>query len=283
MVEPVAQKPDANDLLSLIPAIRRARGYRLYDGSGRRYLDLYQDGGRSLLGHRPARMGAVLKNLISKGLISDLPSVYVGRLERALLRRFPGFSAARIAASRQAAVELASLFLGRRVEEGMILDPVRPPREAERAPEAELAYWRPFGPPPQPRLRVLLPIVPFAMARAPHLLCFREPPPEGFPPSDCLSPLLLAGALRALHDLESHRLADWYREDLLARAPGWLQRGIYVFSTAPAGGYREIFERFLQAGFLLSPRRDGPSILPAEASPGEVKKMIKLFRENPGK
>ena len=40
------------DLAFTIPPIRRARGYRLYDHRGRRYLDLWQNGGHSLLGHR---------------------------------------------------------------------------------------------------------------------------------------------------------------------------------------------------------------------------------------
>jgi len=59
---------------SLLPVIRRARGYRLYGQDGRRYLDLWQGGGRALLGHRPARVTTVLKNVISTGLVTDLPS-----------------------------------------------------------------------------------------------------------------------------------------------------------------------------------------------------------------
>ena len=35
-----------------VPVIRRARGYRLYGFDGRRCLDLFQDGGRAVLGHR---------------------------------------------------------------------------------------------------------------------------------------------------------------------------------------------------------------------------------------
>ena len=52
-----------SELLEMeIPRIRRARGYRLYDHHGRRYLDLWQNGGRSLLGHRPARQTTLLKD-----------------------------------------------------------------------------------------------------------------------------------------------------------------------------------------------------------------------------
>jgi 4-aminobutyrate aminotransferase-like enzyme len=34
-------------LPSLLPKVRRARGYRLYGEDGRRYLDLWQGGGRA--------------------------------------------------------------------------------------------------------------------------------------------------------------------------------------------------------------------------------------------
>jgi len=82
-----------------MPLIRRARGYRLYDHRGRRYLDLWQNGGRSLLGHRPAGQTTLLKNLLSKGLAADLPSPYTGRLERALAALLPTHGQARVVAS----------------------------------------------------------------------------------------------------------------------------------------------------------------------------------------
>ncbi len=71
-----------------LPLFRRARGYRLYDHSGQRYLDLYQGNGSGLLGHRAFRITTELKDVISRGLISDLPSVYLRRMEKAgLVRR----------------------------------------------------------------------------------------------------------------------------------------------------------------------------------------------------
>ena len=48
-------------LLDEVPRIRRARAFRLYDVTGRRFLDLWQAGGEAILGHRAARTGAALK------------------------------------------------------------------------------------------------------------------------------------------------------------------------------------------------------------------------------
>jgi glutamate-1-semialdehyde aminotransferase len=55
-------------LLDEIPPIRRARGFRLYDGAGRRYLDLWQADGNAILGHRGAGMVTAVKAALDRGL-----------------------------------------------------------------------------------------------------------------------------------------------------------------------------------------------------------------------
>ena len=269
------------ELSSYIPPIRRARGYRLYDHRGRRYLDLWQNDGCSLLGHRGLRLMATLKDLMSRGLLSDLPALQGGHLARALAARLPGYPWVRLARGGQEALALASRFLGRELSAEDVFDPAldTPPGEAPAA------RWRPlldFPSPGRGRPRVLLPVLPFAAAGAPAAACFDAEPPEDFPASEPLSPVLLAGAARSLHDLARHRLPEWYRDDLLAGIPGWSQRGIYLRAECAPERYPRIFQAFLSNGLLLNPRYPGPSLLPGEASPGELAKMIQLFRENPG-
>jgi hypothetical protein len=268
------------DFRHLIPPLRRARGYRLYDHQGRRYLDLWQGGGRVLLGHRSLRLTHLLKDLMSRGLLADLPSLYGGRLERALAALLPGFSQVRIASCLPAALSLVSRFLGREVREEEIRDPAL--EEGEGGSGAEVAWWRPFLEQRAPAARVLLPVLPFAASGAPVAVCFGSPLSEDFPPSEPVSPVLLAGAARSLYDLKRYRRPEWYRDDLLREAAGWSQRGIYLYARCAGEGYGKLFAAFLERGVLLNPRWPGPSILPAEASAGEVAKMIQLFRETPG-
>jgi hypothetical protein len=269
------------ELASLIPPIRRARGYRLYDLRGRRYLDLWQNGGHSLLGHRGLHLMSLLKNLMSRGLLADLPAPQARQLEKALASRMAGYSWVRLARGPREALALASRFLGREVAPSEVFDPaLGPPPDS-----APVARWRPLLDYPSPaagRPRVLLPVLPFAAAGAPAAVCFDAEPPGDFPASEPLSPVLLAGAARCLHDLARHRLPEWYRGDLLACAPGWAQRGIYLRADCGPERYPEVFRAFLEAGVLLNPHYPGPSILPSEASPGELAKMVRLFRENPG-
>ena len=269
------------ELALSIPPIRRARGYRLYDHRGGRYLDLWQNGGRTLLGHRGLKLMSFLKDLMSRGLLADLPALQSRHLEKALAGQLPGYPWVRILRSPEQALHLASLFLGRELASGDVPDPaLGQPGEA-----AEVAWWRPLldYPPAGPRQpRVLLPLLPFGAAGAPAAACFCSAPPEGFPASETISPVLLAGAARCLHDLRRYVVPGWFREDLLEGCPGWKQRGVYLCAECGPERYPQVFSAFLAAGVLLNPGYPGPSILPAEASAGELAKMIQLFRQNPG-
>jgi hypothetical protein len=272
------------ELLRQLPPIRRAREYHLYDVRGRRYLDLWQEGGRCLLGHRPGRLVPVLKAALSKGLLAELPSVYSGRLQAVLARMFPAYRAFYLLPEEAAALQLAAHQLGRPIP-GRVADPVL----AGSAPEQALVRrWRPLQLPPPTsapaaEAEVLLPVLPFGLGPAPVVACLLRDPVPGLPAPAPLSPLLLAGALRSLHDLARLRLPGWLEPDLLAGAPGWRQRGIYVVAGFEERRYPEVFGAFLEAGVLLSPTYPGPSILPCgELSGGELQKMVGLFRRFPG-
>jgi hypothetical protein len=266
------------DLRQRLPVVRRAREYHLYTLSSRRYLDLWQNGGRSLLGHRPGRLTTVLKNTISKGLAADLPSVYAGRLRRLLRQMFPGYGGFRIAGSPEEALQLASLCLGRTVVKEELPDPA-----AGRGGLAhtELSLWRPLLP-DRVSADVLLPVLPFGMGGAPAVVCFRGDLPDGFPGQGPVSGVLLAGLLRCLQELRSFRSPEWLRPDLLAGCSGWRQRGVYVVPDFDLADYERVFDAFLEAGVLLSPEAPYVSILPsADLSKGERGKMIGLFRAFP--
>ena len=268
-----------NELFHLIPLFKRARGYRLYDYKGNTYLDFYQNEGHALLGHRGLRITTVMKDVISKGIITDLPSIHAGRLEKLLMCFFSGISSVRIVSSMERVFELASLYLGRRVERGELYDPALNPQAGT---DSEIAYRRPMIPGPVCQAEVLVPVLPFSMGDSPLAVCFRKALPFGFPESDLISPVILAGAMRSLYGLKKYKTPDWFREDILKGCPGWIQRGIYIVPDFSPEIYKEIFKGFLKGGVLLSPSYPGPSIFPAELSEGEFKKMIKLFKLNPG-
>jgi len=299
--------------MKIVPPIKRARGYRLYDYGGRRYLDLWQNGGLAILGHRFENLTRELKSVLSRGLIFDLPSIYHRRLIRELQKRYSGFNAIYICSTFEQALLILSRFLGQSITETDICDPAK----GESGP---VVYDRPFlgsktvGLKPldsdateteSSTMRALLPIVPFRIGASPVILCLRgEAPGLGVagrgvaraaePASaaarrrdrdkeevSLISPLVLAGVLRSIHSLNRFIPPPWFADPLFDESAEWIQRGPYVIPRFESELYSQVFRHFLSEGVLLSPCYEEPSILPGEASEGELKKMVRLFSENP--
>lgn len=256
--------PNAFDL---IPIIQRARGYRVYDIKGKRYLDLYQDGGHAILGHRPDRVGLALKNTISKGLLSDYPSVYTSRFVRALTSLLPGHSDFRWYCSTENALAAASQHVGRKLALSDVEDPV-----FSHSDQTPAAFWRPFLKPVNSQ--VTFPLLPLAKSWSPTVVAFRERPGDGVLSSDCISGAILSGMCRSVYDLIRYVGAagetDWERFN----SPAWDRKGPYLLPKCDVDRYGIIFERLLQNGIIISPFYPGPSILPGEYSPGEIKRLM---------
>ena len=274
--------------MTLVPPIKRARGYRLYDYRGKRYLDLWQNGGLAILGHRFESLTRELKSVLSRGLIFDLPSIYGQRLIQELQKRYSGFNAIHICSTFEQALRILSRALGQNITETDICDPAK----GESGP---VAYDRPFlgsktvglkpldsdvGKTEGSSIKALLPLVPFRIGASPVILCLRGGV-RGKEEVRVISPLLLAGLLRSIHSLMRFIPPPWFVEPLFGDHAEWIQRGPYVIPRFEFKLYDEVFRSFLSEGILLSPRYEEPSILPGEASEGELKKMVRLFSEIP--
>ncbi len=267
--------------LPALPRIRRARGFRLYDEQGRRYIDLYRDG--ALLGHRSERTLNAMKAALSQGLAARLPSAAEARLESCLARLFPGFPIVRLFASRDGADAAAARWLG--VSAPGILDPALCPSEAAHTRGAALVYWRPFLPAPA-SAGVLLPILPLTVGGSPAAACFPGAARRGAPAGDTIPGVICAAALRALGSLSAPGTEERFEPSdarLVSAFDGrrWARVGPYVRALFPAEDYARVHAEFLRAGVLLAPRYPGPSVLPGECSPGEARLLAELFAGTP--
>lgn len=257
-----------------IPMIRRARGFYLYDHRGRRYLDLWQAGGRAILGHRPGRLVGELKGVMEKGLLFPMPGIYLPRLIRELRRRYPSFGSFWIADQSTVRAGIARYMnCGSRDVE--IADPAL-------GQDGPVVLDRPLLAPEARKetisgADVVLPVVPFALT---HLqpVCFRRQE-SGVEQDQALSGVLLAGILRSLHDLDRLETPDWYDPRLLQGCAAWHQRGFYITPAFDHRAYPGVFARFLDAGVLLAPTPGEPSVLPGVASHGEMTRLLGLFKE----
>jgi hypothetical protein len=265
----------ARDRLRLLPPIRRARLWRLYAedrAAGRpwRFLDLWMDDGRSLLGAKGSGLGAMAKAAIDVGLTRPFPSVREARLERELLRRYPEYASLRLFRDEGRALAAAAAFLA----PGELLPVLRP--FSEFLPEPPSGAARP---------RLAMPRLPCPAALAPAVLLFREAAEAESLRGDLIAPLALACAHRALAELDRFRFdyaeALWKKTDRRL-SPFFERRGPYLYPRADEAGYEAFFRAALSAGVLLSPCLELPSIIPGDFDDGELSKLGAALAVIPG-
>jgi hypothetical protein len=286
---------DGRELLRLTPPVLRARAFRLYTQGGGRLVDLWQEGGRAVLGHNPPAVLRELKNSAERGLFAAFPHPQEGRLLKALSRLLPGRNFRLYAgrASLDRALETAGFP---RDASEPFPDPAFPSPEApDPDHHAGPALWRPFlegtsGPiaapaAPIPATPVLIPVLPWPLS---PLAAALDPALEGrFPPSDIISPVILAAAARAVYDLIASGNRGGrpvypkinralYGRSGQDRRP-WRCRGIYLSPRDPGIVWETLFRRFLEGGFLIPPGPGEPLILPGILSPGEEAKLAALL------
>jgi hypothetical protein len=301
--------------MASLPVVLRARGFRLYTREGGRLVDLWQAGGRAVLGHKPAGILRDLKNCAARGLFASLPHPQERRLSRALSRLFPGrifrFYTDRL--SLYSALEAAGFpgkdpFPDPALLDPALFDPALPGGSSAggNSPRGPV-LWRPFleeapsPDPPEPgACPVLVPLLPWPLA--PRVLAPEAALEDRFPPSEPLPPVLLAAAARSVYELIAAGKRGgrpvYPRINRALYSPGaggpWRRRGIYLNCPAlqtPAGpaaggpsappacpGWESLFRRFLEGGFLIPPGPAEPLILPGILSPGEEAKLAALLQ-----
>ena len=253
-----------------MPPVLRARDFRLYTDGGRRFVDLWQNGGVAILGHTPPSLLRELKNTAGRGLYAPFPHFSEGHLHKALSRIFPGREFRLYAAP--------------------------PPQMESLAAAGTAVLWRPFVDPAAPLVvqqdapPVLIPVVP-------GIPLWRGELPVGFcplaiapgfeaalPPSDFLPPVLLACAARGVYDLIAaapQRARPSYPRiaRALKKSP-WQRRGLYLtlWQNPSPEEWAALFSHFLESGFLLPPVPSQPAILPGILSPGEEAQLAELLK-----
>jgi hypothetical protein len=268
--------PDSQ-LLRLIPAVLRARDFRLYTRAGR-LVDLWQNNGAAILGHTPPSLLREIKNTASRGLYAPFPHFLETRYHKALSCLFP--------------------------DRTFRLYSVPPPELEKLTANGSAALWRPFTDPKKPlgvtdSPRILIPVVPGIQAwRAglPLGLCVLavkenadipqgDLSPGDLSPGDILPPVLLAAAVRGIYDLISaartraNPVYPRITKALKNSGVFWQRKGIYLTprQEPPQTEWAALFRRFMENGFLLPPLGSQPLILPGVLSPGEEAKLASLL------
>jgi len=266
------------ELFRLLPRVLRARDFHLYTDGGKRLVDLWLQGGRAILGHKPPGVLLELKNAAERWLFSPFPHPLERRLTKALAVlcpdrsfRFYNDPLSMFHAIKKALPDECASF-----QAATIPDPAFPDSNAEKA---IVSLWRPFVE-PVPKTPILIPVLPWPLG--PAVLALDKSLDASFPQGELIPPVLLAPAARALYDLAAQIRSRspvrqrYYRVEKVT-AGVWQRRGIYLTTQVEREKYAELFRSFLEAGFLLPPSASEPVILPAAMSKGEETQLAKLL------
>lgn len=284
-------------LVRSLPRIRRCRGWRLYAADGRRFLDLWAEGGRAVMGRKPKGPSLAAKNCIDTGLVSPLPGVWRGRLEKSLLAWKPGYVSACFFPTESEALAALAAFAGSSGARAGNSGPAEGRGGSGSGAELPaVRIERPFGEylehSPAPggigapdsgyalggRVSLALLPLPAGLSFGALLFAdsgeaarFREAPAsatEGLVPE-----FRLAAANRAVADMK--RFAGEYAEPLWARFDCYIdgifeRRGPWLLPLYPSGLHAGFFKACLEKGILISPDYGTPSLVPGEFDTGEI-------------
>ena len=263
MVNERGIKLSEKNLLRLLPRVLRAREFHLYLEGGKRLVDLWLQGGRAVLGHKPPMVLRELKNAAERGLYSPLPHPLEGRFLKALGEIFPGCAFR------------------------LYLDPGSLDRALTAADYTDnVPLWRPFLEAASAlgaSTPVLRPVLPWQLG--PEVLVLDESLDASFPAGELIPPMLLAPATRALYNLVAALKAPgqgrqrYHKIEKALKNSRWCRQEIYLTlkSDMEKEEYKALFMHFLEGGFLIPPSVKEPIILPASMSNGEESKLALLL------
>ncbi len=262
------------ELLREMPVIRRAREFHLYDNAGKRLLDLYLNGGKALLGHRPEGFSLIVKNTLARGVTAEYPSHEEGKMLKAA-KALWGKTHPRIRYYRD------MTRLGIWLSDQNLLLPGNPVPDPVLNETGEVSLWRPW----LTGLKapgIFIPVLPVPGMETGVLLCASEGIKD-LPEGDIPSPVLAAGLSRCLWLLKSvmeeHPLSPHDSMSGLPVFKGWERKGSYLVWLGKKDDYADIFRRALEGGILLPPDPSIPAVLPYELTSGDRKVLNKLFSQ----
>ena len=299
-----------------LPPVRRMRFWRLYAEDGRRFLDLRLLDNRGFLGAKGRFAGTRAKNGIDLGLLKEAPGRHAERLRKTLAAEFPRLTAFRFFRNEERALAALSrtreTLYDPLVRPADAEDRLTPAAEsaagAGRSPAVgtaaaagapALAVHRFFlSEEVTARLEafpaLLIPL-PCPEPFGPAVLGFSDAKAAASVPEDELAPVMPFTALRAWEDFRgmSARLtggrrirsgegAPAYAEDLWKRAdrrlaPYFERRGPYLYARCARADWEGFRARALEAGCVLTPEWELPSIVPGDFDDGELKNLAKAL------
>ncbi len=274
--------------------VRRARGCYLYTEKGVRLTDCYLDGGRALLGWDGGKARTVFKDTLERGANGSYCGGYESHLATAVRHLLPSeYTEIRwyYDSGVRATGSVGDLALGATGSVGGKTCAVSGSSADGTACVRDAVLWRPWldicaestpKPTRYPDIKIVHPITdrpaviklvpPYPWATS---LCIYASCAE-IPPSDVVPAPLLAAYARAFYDLKT-ALGTFGENDFKQfskqLSPLFDRRACWLFPKIPRDSYDDFAKRCLDAGIVVSPHYDVPSIIPWRANKGDIKRI----------
>ena len=278
-----------NEIKKRYGNVKRARGIYLYTEKSVRLTDCFLDGGRGILGHGGGKAKTAFKDCFERGANGFYDSGLIPAFEKSVKKLLPTeYTEIRLYSEKTAAM------LG---GTSVSLDGA--------SEKANPVLWRPWldfsgkiteQPTGYPKIQVVyntnevFPAVvkilpPFTYATDICVYAFSEKSYKNLaelPENDVVSSPLLAAYTRSFYDL-LNSFSLFTEKDFKANSkalePFFTRNQCYLFPKISEEKYKDFVLKCLEAGIVISPDYNEPSIMPWRANPGDIKKISKITLE----
>jgi hypothetical protein len=252
----------ASEITNRYGTIQRARGCFLYTRKGIRLTDMYQEGGRAVLGWGGSSAFTMFKNVLNRGLTGSFDSDYTPRIAKAVSDLLAGDRTVYTFTDRTAALKAALFFS-----------------------KDNTSFWKPWN---QEHIDwrdvdavIVIPPLPWAsslyfVAVKPLLSEINAAADNPMPESTRIPAALSAASVRSLYDmisaLQYREEKDWFIYDTVL-SHYWTRKGPYLYPKIDETNYGAFILHCLDCGLVISPDYNIPSIVPFGADKGVFSKL----------
>lgn len=296
-----------NEIKKRYGNVKRARGIYLYTEKGVRLTDCYLDGGRGILGHGGGKAKTAFKDCFERGANGFYDSGLLPAFEKSVKKLLPAeYTEIRLYSEKTAAMlgETSFSLESTQKKAGAVSEQTSCVLDSSPK-KTEPVLWRPWldfagkiteQPTGYPKIQVVyntnevFPAVvkilpPFTYATDICVYAFSEKSYKNLaelPQNDVVPSPLLAAYTRSFYDLlNSFSLftENHFKANSKALEPFFTRNQCYLFPKIPETQYKDFVLKCLDAGIVISPDYNVPSIIPWRANPGDIKKISKINLE----
>ena len=297
-----------NEIKKRYGNVKRARGIYLYTEKSVRLTDCFLDGGRAILGHGGGKAKTAFKDCFERGANGFYDSGLILAFEKSVKKLLPAeYTEIRLYSEKTAAMlgETSFSLESTQKKAGAVSEQTSCVLESFPK-KAEPVLWRPWldfagkiteQPTGYPKIEVVYNVTgdfpaivkivpPFTYATDISVYAFSnacsEEMLQNLPENDVVPSPLLAAYTRGFYDLlNSFSLftENHFKANSKALEPFFTRNQCYLFPKIPETQYKDFVLKCLDAGIVISPDYNVPSIMPWRANPGDIKKISNIFGE----